>query len=209
MGLDTTLALLPLLVLLALYGFFHLWYGGRGQPLGADETEDFMRQLAGKAPDVHTSKLLDSVRQLVARDDGREFVMQNLVRYRSKALYPAGFPYNDDPRAADRRYAKAIMPHLLRCGSLPIFIAKRSGSFLEPDGAENWHYVAMVRYRSKRDFLRFALRIEQHDVAVHKWAAIEKTHVFPVQPIVSLLAVRSAVAAMLLTLGLMLVLLLR
>ena len=206
MGLLTGLALL----VLSLYGAFHLWYGGRGQPLGAQETEDFMRQLAGTAPpDSHQAELLDSVRQLVAKDDGREFVMQNLVRYRAKALYPAGYSYNDDPRAADQRYGKAIVPHLLRCGSLPIFIAKRSGSFLEPDGADSWHYVAMVRYRSKRDFLRFALRIEQQDVAVHKWAAIEKTHVFPVQPIVSLLLVRSAVAAVLLTLGLALALLLR
>jgi hypothetical protein len=206
-----TVALLGLLALLmALYAAFHAWYGGRGQPLNTHEIEDFMRQLAGTAPpDSHRTELLESVRQLVAKDDGREFVMQNLVRYRAKALYPPGYSYNDDPRAADQRYGKAIVPHLLRCGSLPIFIAKRSGSFLEPEGADSWHYVAMVRYRSRRDFLRFALRIEQQDVAVHKWAAIEKTHVFPVQPIVSLLAVRSAVATALLMVGLMLVLLLR
>lgn len=195
------------LLLLALYGAFHLWYGGRGRPLSAQETENFMRQLADAAPrDSHHQELLSSVHQLVAHDDGREFVMQNLVRYRAKAVYAPGYHHGDDPREADRRYGKAIIPHLLRCGSLPIFIARRSGSFLQPVAADHWHYVAMVRYRSKRDFLRFALRIESQDVAVHKWAAIEKTHVFPVQPIVSLLVVRSAVAAALLTLGLALAL---
>ena len=55
----------------------------------------------------------------------------------------------------------------------------------------------MVRYRSRRDFLRFALAIERDDIVVHKWAAIEKTHVFPVQPLVSLIFVRGAVAALL------------
>jgi hypothetical protein len=53
----------------------------------------------------------------------------------------------------------------------------------------------MVRYRSKRDFLRFALAIERGDISMHKWAALEKTHVFPVQPIVSLFLVRGLVAA--------------
>ena len=34
--------------------------------------------------------------------------------------------------------------------------------------------------------------IERKDIAIHKWAAIEKTHVFPVQPLVSLVFVRAA-----------------
>ena len=34
------------------------------------------------------------------------------------------------------------------------FIARRSGNFIVPDGADAWHYVAMVRYRSRRDFVR-------------------------------------------------------
>jgi hypothetical protein len=146
---------------------------------------------------------------LLAKDDGQEFVMQNLVRYRPKALYPAGYSYSDDARAADRRYGKAIILPLLRQGSLPIFIARRSGSFIEPEGADVWHYVAMVRYRSRRDFLRFALAIQQQDIAVHKWAALEKTHVFPVKPLVSLMLVRSSVAGLLALLGAILFALLR
>ena len=47
------------------------------------------------------------------------------------------------------------------------------------------NYVAMVRYRSRRDFLDFALEIERGDIVMHKWAAIATTHVFPVQPLLS------------------------
>jgi len=137
------------------------------------------------------------------QDDGREFVMQNLARYRPKALYPPGRDYGDDPRAADRRYGRAILPHLLRNGSMPIFIARRSGAFIEPDGMPAWHYVAMVRYRSRRDFMRFALAIERGEIAMHKWAALEQTHVFPVRPLVSLVFVRGTVAALLIGLGLL------
>lgn len=197
------------LLLAALYLAFFFWYGGRGRPLDAAETERFMQALAERAHGPEAEVLLSEVRELVAKDDGSEFVMQNLARYRPKAAYPPGHAFGDDPREADRRYGKAIVPHLLRNGCLPIFIARRAGRFIQPVGADDWHYVAMVRYRSKRDFLRFALAIERGDISMHKWAALEKTHVFPVQPIVSLFAVRSLVAAIFVALAALLACLVR
>ncbi len=195
--------------LLALYLLFLLWYGGNGKPLTAHEIEAFFDTLGRMDLSESEKEIIPEIRQMVAKDDGREFVMQNLVRHRPKALYPAGYAYNDDARAADQRYGKAIIVPLLRQGSLPVFIARRSGSFIEPEGADAWHYVAMVRYRSRRDFLRFALAIQSQDIAVHKWAALEKTHVFPVKPLVSLVLVRSVVALLLALIGETLFLLLR
>lgn len=180
-----------------IYVAFLFWYGGRGKPLQQAEIEQFMGTLAARARNPASQAAMDEVRALVANDDGREFVMQNLVRYRPKALYPPGYNFGDDARAADRRYGKAIVWPLLRHGNVLLFVARRSGSFIEPAGADAWHYVAMVRYRSRRDFLRFALAIERDDIVVHKWAAIEKTHVFPVQPLLSLIFVRGAMAVLL------------
>jgi hypothetical protein len=197
------------LPLLALYALFLWWYGGRGRPLDAAEVEQQLQALREASRASDAEDLLAGVRRLVSGDDGREFVMMNLVRYRERAAYPPGSPYGDDPREADRRYGRAIVPHLLRNGSLPVFIARRSGSLFEPAGADAWHYVAMVRYRSRRDFLRFALGIERAGVSVHKWAAIERTHVFPTRPIFSLLFVRAAVAGLLVLLGAVLLGLLR
>ena len=180
-----------------LYVLFHLWYGGRGKPLTADEVEHYMQILDSLAADKESRQLLGSLRALALADDGEEFVMQNLACYRAKALYPPGYDFGDDPRAADRRYGRAIMPHLLRFGSLPIFVARRSGSFLEPEGSDAWHYVAMVRYRSRRDLLRFAVNVARNGIDVHKWAALEKTQVFPVKPLLSLVFVRGLVAVLL------------
>jgi hypothetical protein len=135
--------------------------------------------------------------------------MQNLARYRRKALYPPGYDLGDDPRAADRRYAKAILWPLLKNGNVLVFVGRRSGSFIEPEGADAWHYVAMVRYRSRRDFARFALESSKANIFVHKWAAIEKTHVFPVKPLISLIMVRGTVAVMLLLIGTVLTLMTR
>lgn len=179
-----------------LYALFLFWYGGRGKPLTGQEVADGIQAL--RAGNNDEAKLAE-VAQLLSKDDGHEFVMQNLVRYRPKALYPPGYEHlGDDPREADKRYGKAVIWPLLKHGNVMLFIARRSGSFIDPEGADSWHYVAMVRYRSRRDFLRFALETERADLFVHKWAAIEKTHVFPVKPLISLFLVRLTVGATLL-----------
>lgn len=142
--------------------------------------------------------MLAHLRAWAAKDDGREFVMHNVVRYRAQAQYPAHLAHlGTDPRAADQRYARRIIGPLLRQGSFLVWVARRKGRFIEPDGMPDWHYVAMVRYRSLRDFLRFACVIERGDIVVHKWAAIETTQVFPTQPILSLGSVRLLVALIL------------
>ena len=189
------------LPLAALYIAFLVWYGGNGRPMTADEIDAGLRELLATDTSEHAKGAVDDLRQLLANDDGKEFVMQNLVRYRPKALYPPGHHYSDDPREADQRYGKSIVWPLLRNGSLLLFIARRSGNFFVPEGADDWHYVAMVRYRSRRDFLRFAFEANQSDKFIHKWAAIEKTHVFPVKPILSLISVRLTVGLFLLSLG--------
>ncbi|MCX7240509.1 MAG: hypothetical protein NTU86_08750 [Burkholderiales bacterium] len=177
-----------------LYLAFFLWWGGRGQPLSAAEIEHFFAAFDRLALTERDREMLPEIRELLKDDDGREFVMHNLVRYRPKALYPPGSPYGDSAVEADRRYGRTIIGPLLRYGNLPIFVARRKGVFVEPAGADVWHMVAMVRYRSHRDFLRFALAITIKGTIVHKWAAIEKTHVFPLQPVISLFAVRLLVA---------------
>ena len=192
------------LPLVLLYVAFWLWYGGNGQRMSPEEIEEALNQLRSSDPGLDNAAEVEDVRQLLASDDGKEFVMQNLVRYRAKALYPEGTNYSDDPREADKRYGKSIIGDLLRYGNVVIFIARKSGDFVRPEGADAWHYVAMVRYRSRRDFVRFAIRANQADKFMHKWAAIEKTHVFPVKPLISLFAVRTLVALSLFTIGVIL-----
>ena len=187
--------------LVLLYLAFWLWYGGNGRPMSTEEIEEALNKLRSTDPAHNNSAEVDDIRRLLASDDGKEFVMQNLVRYRAKALYPEGSTYSDDPREADKRYGKSIIGDLLRYGNLLIFIARKSGDFVKPEGADAWHYVAMVRYRSRRDFVRFAIRANQADKFMHKWAAIEKTHVFPVKPLINLFAVRTLVALFLFSLG--------
>ncbi len=172
---------------------FLVWYGGRGRPLTSAETdavvEHVQRNAQGQGAPIDQD-FLDALRTAVKDDDGREFVMVNLIRFRTKAVYPPSWDYGDDPRAADALYNRAVVPRLLKRGCVPIFLGRWAGRFLTPDGAEEWDCIALVRYRSRRDLLSLCADLAADRADVHKWAAIEKTHVFPVHVRLGLFPVR-------------------
>jgi len=182
-------ALGPLL-LVGLYVIFLFWYGGRTRPVSTTEVQTFLDLMRRQRLDHDDPDLYASLERLLAQDDGREFLMLNLIHYRDQAAYPPGMNFDDSVVAADRSYARAFFPSLLRYGNVPVFVARRSGSFIEPANIEYWQVVAMIRYRSRRDFIRSVTAVVGKDVFVHKWAATETTHVFPIRPLFSFIAVR-------------------
>jgi hypothetical protein len=182
---------------LLLYVLFLLWYGGRGSPMSSVEVETLLEQVrrnAEAAGAPFASDLMESIRQVTKNEDGREFVMVNLIRYRTKAVYPPGWEYGDDPHAADARYNRAVVPLLLKRACIPIFLGRSDGRFLTPEGTEQWDCVVLVRYRSRRDFLGLCADLAKDRADVHKWAAIETTQVFPVHARLSLYMVRLVIA---------------
>ena len=192
--------LLPAIFVL-LYITFLFWYGGRGKPLSQPEVDALlveMQQRAGKQGQVEAeSPILQQFRELIKNDDGREYYMVNLLKFREKALYPAGSPYNNDPLAANDRYNRAIIPLLLKHGGHPVFDSLVQGRFIHPEAGEDWDHIAMVRYRSRRDMLKMAVEIAGLGVDVHKWASLEKTQVFPVKPLFNLNLIRVMLAVIL------------
>ncbi|MCX6055259.1 MAG: hypothetical protein NTZ74_10165 [Chloroflexi bacterium] len=183
-------------VFVLLYLAFLFWYGGRGKPLSQAEVENLLTEMkhrAGKQAQTEESPILDQFRELTKNDDGREFYMVNLMKFRQKALYPEGSPFDDDPMAANARYSRAILPLLLKYGGHPVFLGQVQGRFLHPGGADDWDQVGIVRYRSRRDMLKMAIEIAGLGVDIHKWAALEKTQVIPARPIISLALTRGTI----------------
>jgi hypothetical protein len=124
-----------------LYGVFLFWYGGRGKPLSPEEVQGFleeMRREAGSREQAESEPLLfNSSRESAGSDDGREFYMVNLMKFREKALYPDGSDFRDDPMAANDRYNRAIFPRLLKYGGHPVFASKVIGRFLHPEATDD------------------------------------------------------------------------
>ena len=188
-------------VLLLVYLLGLSWYGGSGDPVKDAELESYIKALTsnagvrGKDPD----KSVNYMRRLAEKDDGNEFIMVNLIRFRETSLYSKDSPWADetDPMLADTRYGDGVIPLLLKRGSLPIFVSSVSGRFINETTHDEWDMVAMVRYRSVRDMLQMMVEMSSTDLADHKWAAIEQTHVFPVKPKISLVSLRLMIGILL------------
>lgn len=191
-----------------LYLVFWFWYGGKGKSISQSEVESLLAEMkhrAGKQAEAGESPILQQFRELTENDDGQEFYMVNLLKFRKKALYPEGSTFGDDPMAANDRYNQSIVPLLLKHGGHPVFLGQVQGLFLHTDGADDWDQVGIVRYRSRRDMLKMAVEIAGSGIDIHKWASIEKTQVFPVKSIFSLASTRIAIAVLMISIGLLII----
>ena len=170
--------------------------------MSASEKERILSALTERLQGGSHADFIAQAKVLLDSDDGKEFVMHNSVRYRPVAVYPPGKDGPTDPRAADRLYFKAALPVLLRLASVPIFVARCQGEFITWPGTPRWHYVALVRYRSRRDMMRLAIDPRFTNAHPFKMAAVEQTFSFPTQPVGEMgLRPRSAVGLLLMLLA--------
>lgn len=132
------------LALAALYLLFLIWYGGRGSPLTQAEIDQALGQLEGGSTYKVDPSSLVQLRTLLSNDDGREFVMHKLVRWRAKALYPPGSPYGDDVRAADKRYGRAIVWPLIKRAGVVLMVARNAGRFTDDGQTLPWTSLAAL-----------------------------------------------------------------
>jgi hypothetical protein len=89
-----TLILLAFFILL--YTAFLFWYGGRGKPLSQTEVDALlveMQRRAGKQGQVGAeSPILQQFRELTKNDDGQEYYMVNLLKFRKRRFFQKESP---------------------------------------------------------------------------------------------------------------------
>lgn len=174
------------LAALALYGAFRLWYDNLRGPLSKTEIDAFMAEAARVKVTGHTDPAV--VRAFLEADDGKEFVMSNLVRvHPGEVPHPAtGAPTQG--LALLQSYARLFVILLLRHGGHPMMAMRKVGGYVDswntpPD--PGWHMVGAMRYRSRRDMMALALNPALRDVHALKTAGTAVTFSFPAQVIVS------------------------
>lgn len=187
--------------LLALYGAFLYWYGGWGRPLSPEEVAVFGERAERLALEP---ELAERLLAFAKEDDGREFFMVNLNRYRDEPRYADGRPTgNASAQEVESRYVGNMLPRLLSRACHP-WIAVEPIAFLLEAGAPEYHRATIVRYRSRHDFLEIVLTDTWREDAEHKWAALEIAHSFPSRARIRLPGPRAGAASVLLLVGLLL-----
>lgn len=169
-------------VALMVYVLFRLWYDNWRGPLNAKELEKFLEMAAATQMGSYTD--LAVLRTFLENDDGKEFVMVNLVRVQpGEVPHPmTGKPTRGIELLKD--YGTRFVKVLIQYGGHPVLVMRKVGGYLDswnthPD--PGWHVVGSMRYRSRRDMMRLATDPAVKDVHVLKTAGTATTFSFPTQ----------------------------
>ncbi|MFN4230530.1 hypothetical protein [Parvibaculum sp.] len=171
---------IALFLTLIFLGWYRNWRG----PLKPAEIERYLARLqedgGGERNDI------SAVRKFLEEDDGREFVMLNLVKTVREAPDPrTGVPTSG--AVLLNRYTSVFMRALLARGGHPAMAARKVGGYIDawhthPD--PGWNIIGFMRYRSRRDMMELVIDprfLPAHDF---KFAAMAETFSFPTQPVI-------------------------
>jgi hypothetical protein len=171
------------------YLAFRAWYDNWRGALSPEEIGAYLKRLERAQPTESNDR--DTIRSFMEQDDGREFVMLNLVRLNPE---PAPHPETGEPTPAPkllREYLGFFLPALLRRAGHPLLQARKVGGYVDSWNVEpdpGWSFMGYMRYRSRRDLMELAT--DPRFLAAHpfKAAALPATFSFPTQPVLSLYA---------------------
>lgn len=144
------------------------------------------------------------LRRFLEEDDGREFVMLNLVK-----IEPGMVP---DPITAElrpgaemmRRYSDPFVKALVARGGHPGMVGHKVGPYVDAwnvEGDPGWTLFGLMRYRSRRDMIRLAADPRFAEIHPYKLLGIPTTFSFPTQRRVSLYVGPRVWVALVLALG--------
>jgi hypothetical protein len=175
-----------------LYAAFRLWYDNWRGPLTPAEVERVMAAMTARAATDHASannpELRDTFRKFLETDDGREFVMLNLVKVAAQAPDPVTGAMTDG-RTLMQRYSKPFIRALFARGGHPAFVARPAGGYVDAWNAApdpGWSIVGLMRYRSRRDVAALVLDPRFTHIHPYKIAATPVTFSFPTTPMLRL-----------------------
>lgn len=165
-----------------LYGLFSLWYFNWSGPLTASEIDAYMAAFNRAEGNQHTEA--KTFRRFLEQDDGKEFVMLNLVQLHEGRVK---HPESGESMGASKLLGEYFGPFalaLFKRGGHPVFQARAVGGNVDSWNAENnlgFGTAAMMRYKSRRDLVELVVDPAFADGHIYKLAAIDRTISYPTQ----------------------------
>ncbi|MCB1686960.1 MAG: hypothetical protein KDI33_00655 [Halioglobus sp.] len=165
------------------YIVFRLWYDGLRKPLTKGEIADFIQLLEQRATSGVDTQDLAVVRKFMEEDDGRDFIMVNILQFNRS---PVKHPDTGKDARADAvlsEYFRPFMGQVMRRAGHPVLSTRAVGGYLDawntpPD--PGWHAAGLIRYRSRRDCMQLSLaNAEFYKLHKYKIAALQQTFAFP------------------------------
>lgn len=166
---------------LAIYVLFRLWYDSWRGPLTKAEIDTFFEQVHSKYSGNNDPALL---RSFLEADDGKEFVMLNLVKVEQGMVTDPDTGREVPGREMMQRYSQPFVKRLLGRGGHPAMVGRKVGPYVDAwnvEGDPGWTIFGLMRYRSRRDLVAMVADPIFAEVHPYKALGIPVTYSFPTQ----------------------------
>jgi hypothetical protein len=167
---------------LLLYLLFLWFYDGFRRPLTQAEVDAFMAEFG---PRLHeTGNDPDAMRAFLESDDGREFIMLNMVRTPSGMVTHPETGETLSGREWLQRYSDPFVRQLMRRGGHPVYAGRKVAGYVDAWGTPadpGWSITSTMRYRSRRDLLAMVRHPIFRSAHPNKLLGIDMTFSFPTQ----------------------------
>jgi hypothetical protein len=162
--------------LLLLYIAFSVWHSQGGGKLNPEEIDAYVAAIEKlPLPEKAVQAFVTRLRPWAQADDGKPVYMFNLIHFFPRVrTFPGAPEFNGTPEQANARYEKSLTWRWLSHASYPVFIGVPQGSNLinmEPE--RTWEDMIVVRYPSRRTFLKLICHPSYAHIAGYKFIAVE------------------------------------
>lgn len=166
-----------------IYFLFLLWYVGIRKPLSKAEVDHYLSEL--EKYNNNSAQGLDDLREFLENDTGKSFVMVNSISLKENPDLVEGVKKGDTSIQTLIAYHKPFMKMMLKRGGIGIFQGRVAGKSVDVIGIENadeWKISGINRFRSRRDFMEVLIHPTFHEKHELKFAALNKSIAYPVDP---------------------------
>lgn len=165
-----------------IYLIFSAWYFNWKGALTPEEIEHYTAGMSEHTSQSPTDP--EVLRKFLEADDGKEFVMLNLVRFNAgDVAHPETGEMSTGPELL-QGYFGPFSKAMLRKAGHPVFMGRKTGGHIDSWNTaadEGFQVVGAMRYRSRRDLMVLVTDPRFADGHKFKLAAINGTISFPMQ----------------------------
>ena len=162
--------------LLALYLAFWAWHSqGRGK-LTQAEIDQYVAMIEKlPLPEKAVQAFVARVRPWAEADDGKPVYIFNLIHFFPRLQpFPGAPDFKGTPEQANARYEKSLIWLWLSHASYPTFIgAPQAKNLINIQPERTWGNMTVVRYPSRRTFLKLISHPTYAPLAPYKFIAVE------------------------------------
>lgn len=163
-------------VLVILYLAFWTWHSQGGGKLTQAEIDQYVANIEKlPLPEKAVEAFIARLRPWAEADDGKQFYMFNLMHFFPRIqLFPGAPDFKGAPEQANAHYEKGLIWLWLSHASYPTFIgAPQAKNLIDIQPERTWDNMTVVRYPSRRTFLKLISDPAYAPLTPYKFIALE------------------------------------